>query len=62
MLAYDAPQNLSELLVFRALEVDDGPIARARLPLRIPAGFHGKWKYNGAGVLAPLPATWSSGS
>ena len=47
MLAYDAPQNLSELLVFRALEVDDGPIARARLPLRIPAGFHGKWKYNG---------------
>ena len=43
MLAYDTPQNLSELLVFRALEVENGPIARAKLPLRIPAGFHGSF-------------------
>ncbi len=41
MLSYDAPANLSELLVFEALNIDKGPLATAKLPVRIPAGFHG---------------------
>ena len=41
MLAYDAPANVSELMIFEALEVDRGPVATAKLPIRIPAGFHG---------------------
>ena len=42
-LACDTARNLSELLVFQALEVDRGPVARAKLPMRIPAGFHGSF-------------------
>ncbi len=41
MLSYDAPANLSELLVFEALNIEQGPLATAKLPVRIPAGFHG---------------------
>ncbi|MFK8049838.1 MAG: carotenoid oxygenase family protein [Halioglobus sp.] len=43
MLAYDQTTDLSEMLIFDAADIEPGPIAKARLPLRIPAGFHGTW-------------------
>lgn len=43
VLAYDQSTALSQLLVFVATDIERGPVARALLPLRIPAGFHGTW-------------------
>jgi carotenoid cleavage dioxygenase-like enzyme len=43
MLAFDPDTNLSELLVLDAQAIDKGPVAVAKLPLRIPSGFHGSW-------------------
>jgi carotenoid cleavage dioxygenase-like enzyme len=43
VLAYDQPKDKSELMVFHAESIDDGPVATACLPVRIPAGFHGSW-------------------
>ena len=40
-LSYDPAQNLSALEILDALNVDQGPVATAKLPIRIPAGFHG---------------------
>lgn len=42
-LQYLGRDNLSELLVLDAQEVDRGPLARVILNTRIPAGFHGSW-------------------
>jgi len=42
-LAYDQSTQLSQLMVFVAADIEQGPVARAMLPLRIPAGFHGTW-------------------
>ncbi|MCR9107243.1 MAG: carotenoid oxygenase family protein [Gammaproteobacteria bacterium] len=42
-LAYNHASSLSELLIFDAADIDRGPVCRAMLPLRIPAGFHGTW-------------------
>jgi carotenoid cleavage dioxygenase len=35
--------NYSELCFFDAQRVDEGPIARAKLPVRIRQGLHGNW-------------------
>ena len=35
--------NYSELVVLDAQHVDDGPIARAKLPFRMRNGLHGNW-------------------
>lgn len=43
VLATDLETSLTELMVFDALDVESGPRARAKLPVRIPAGFHGSW-------------------
>lgn len=43
IVAYDQSTALSQLLVFVATDIERGPVARALLPLRIPAGFHGTW-------------------
>lgn len=40
---YRAPTNASELAVFDAQHVEDGPVAVARLDTRVPNGFHGSW-------------------
>jgi carotenoid cleavage dioxygenase len=40
---YDARADASSLLVFDALAVASGPITRAHLPHRVPAGFHGSF-------------------
>lgn len=42
-LAYDQSTELNDLLVFDAADITAGPVAKARLPLRIPSGFHGTW-------------------
>lgn len=36
-------QNLSNLLVFEATRVEEGPVAKIRLPLRLRFGLHGNW-------------------
>jgi len=33
----------SESWVFDARDIERGPIARVRLPSRVPTGFHAKW-------------------
>jgi carotenoid cleavage dioxygenase len=33
----------SELAIFEAMDIAAGPVARALLPYRVPAGFHGNW-------------------
>ena len=43
ILAYDQVTALSQLMIFNAQDIELGPLARAKLPLRIPAGFHGTW-------------------
>jgi len=35
--------NYSDLAVFDAQHIDEGPIARAKLPIRIRQGLHGNW-------------------
>ena len=40
---YRAAEDVSELVVLDALDVAKGPIATARLPRRVPFGFHGNW-------------------
>lgn len=42
-VAYRAAEDVSELLVFEAQDVASGPIASARMPRRVPFGFHGNW-------------------
>jgi carotenoid cleavage dioxygenase-like enzyme len=43
VLAYDAARNASEFLVLDARHIDGEPVARVRLPHRVPYGFHGNW-------------------
>jgi carotenoid cleavage dioxygenase len=42
--AYRGQENSSDLLVLDAQNVQDGPLATAKLPHRIPFGFHGNWR------------------
>ena len=45
LLAYgwDRARGASDLLVFEAMAMADGPIAAVHLPVRVPYGFHGWW-------------------
>ena len=43
-ILYRAAENRSDLAVFRAEAVEEGPVALAELPHRIPHGFHGNWR------------------
>lgn len=40
---YDARSDSSDLLVFEATDCAAGPIARVKLPRRVPYGFHACW-------------------
>ena len=40
---HDLKEDRSELLVFDAKAVSDGPVARVLLPSRVPAGYHSWW-------------------
>jgi carotenoid cleavage dioxygenase-like enzyme len=42
-VVYRAGEDRSDLLVFDALDVARGPIAVAKMPRRVPFGFHGNW-------------------
>lgn len=39
----DRTATVSELTVFEARRIDDGPVAVVRLPQWVPAGFHANW-------------------
>ena len=45
-IVYRGRENRSDLAVFDAGNLGDGPLACAELPHRVPYGFHGNWKYN----------------
>jgi len=45
-VVYRGEENRSDLAVFDAQQVANGPIACAQLPHRVPFGFHGNWRYN----------------
>lgn len=40
---YDPNEDKSELVIFNANQLEEDPIARIHLPVRVPAGFHGSW-------------------
>ena len=40
----DLETRLSSLLIFNALDITAGPVARAQLSHRVPPGFHGTWR------------------
>ena len=42
-LTYGEDTNTSRLVVFHAQDLDGGPVATVRLPVRVPFGFHGNW-------------------
>jgi carotenoid cleavage dioxygenase-like enzyme len=42
-LVDDHVRNYSDLCIFDALDVAKGPIARAKLPIRLRQGLHGNW-------------------
>jgi carotenoid cleavage dioxygenase len=42
-LVYRSAENRSDLVVLDAQNVKAGPIATAKLPMRVPFGFHGNW-------------------
>ena len=42
-VVWRAAENRSDLLVFNALDLAAGPIATAKMPRRVPFGFHGNW-------------------
>jgi len=43
VLVYDQSRNTSEFLILDARNINDEPLARIRLPHRVPYGFHGNW-------------------
>jgi carotenoid cleavage dioxygenase len=40
---YDPDRNSSDLVILDAADIDGDPVARIRLPRRVPYGFHGNW-------------------
>jgi carotenoid cleavage dioxygenase-like enzyme len=42
-LVYRAQENRSDLVVLDARNIEAGPVATAKLPVRVPFGFHGNW-------------------
>ncbi len=43
-VVYRAAEDRSDFTVFDAQEIAAGPIATAKLPRRVPFGFHGNWR------------------
>lgn len=42
-VVWRAAENRSDLAIFEARDIEKGPIALARVPRRVPFGFHGNW-------------------
>src|SRR5262249_21237202 len=40
---YDRKREASDLLILDAQKIESKPVARIRLPKRVPQGFHGSW-------------------
>jgi len=40
---YDQTENKSEFVILDARKIESDPIARIKLPVRVPFGFHGSW-------------------
>ena len=40
---YRQAEDVSEFVVYDAQKVEQGPIAGAKVPRRVPFGFHGQW-------------------
>ncbi len=40
---YDRVRDASDLVIFDAQSIGGDPVARIRLPKRVPQGFHGSW-------------------
>ena len=40
---YDRAEGSSELVILDATKIAQGPIARVKIPRRIPFGFHALW-------------------
>lgn len=45
-VAWRDKEQCSDLLIFDAMDIENGPIAIAHLPYRVPFGFHGNWRAN----------------
>jgi carotenoid cleavage dioxygenase len=43
-VVYRAAEDVSDFVVFDAQAIAAGPIASAKLPRRVPFGFHGNWR------------------
>jgi len=43
VLVYDHERNASDFLLLDAADIAGEPVARVRLPHRVPYGFHGNW-------------------
>ena len=43
-VVYRGREDRSDFLVFDAQDVSAGPIATAKMPRRVPFGFHGNWR------------------
>lgn len=42
-VVWRAAENRSDMVLFNALDIPAGPIATAKVPRRVPFGFHGNW-------------------
>ena len=42
-LVDDVVRNYSELVILEARAIEEGPIARVKLPFRLRQGLHGNW-------------------
>ena len=42
-MVYNRADDCSEVVILDATKVSAGPIARIKMPRRVPFGFHGLW-------------------
>jgi carotenoid cleavage dioxygenase len=40
---WDAQSNTSDLVIIDTSNFDGEPVAKVKLPVRVPFGFHGSW-------------------
>jgi carotenoid cleavage dioxygenase len=40
---YNQADDISDLIILNAQDLNSGPLARIKLPQRVPYGFHGAW-------------------
>ncbi|MEM7571227.1 MAG: carotenoid oxygenase family protein, partial [Pseudomonadota bacterium] len=43
VFGWNKARNLSDLFVFSAQDIAGGPVAKVKLPFRVPGGFHCNW-------------------